>query len=88
MAYRNSIEERIFILEKSFQGDAPSVQTAFAERFPGKVPPSRQAIRALKKFFSETGSVRDTKKNGRPVSVRRNSGPILPWKPKHFASSS
>lgn len=70
MAYRNSIEERIFILEKSFQGDAPYVQTTFVEKFPGKVPPSRQAIHALKKKFRETGSVHDAKKSGRPVSVR------------------
>ena len=68
--YRLPMAYRIFILEKSFQGDVPSVQTAFAERFPGKVPPSRQAIHALKIFFRETGSVRDAKKNGRPVSVR------------------
>ena len=51
MAYRNSIEERIFILEKSFQGDAPYIQTTFVEKFPGKVPPSRQTIHALKKNF-------------------------------------
>ena len=70
MAYRNSIEERIFILEKSFKGDAPSVQTAFGERFPAKVLPSRQTIHALKKKFRETGSVHDAKKSGRPVSIR------------------
>ena len=70
MAYRNSIEERIFILEKSFEGDAPSVQTEFAERFPGRVSPSRHAIHALKKNFWETGSVHDAKKSGRPLSVR------------------
>ena len=67
MAYCNSIEERIFILEKSFQGDAPPVQTEFAERFPGRVPPSRQAIHTLKKKFRETGSAM---KSGRSVSVR------------------
>ena len=70
MAYCNSIKERIFTLVKSFQGNAPSIQTAFAERFPGKVPPSRQAIHALKKKFRETGSVHDAKKSGQSVSVR------------------
>ena len=57
-------------MEKSFQGDAPSVWTEFAERFPGRVPPSRQAIYALKKKFRDTGSVHDAKKSGGPVSVR------------------
>ena len=70
MAYRNSIEERIFILEKSFQGDAPSAKTEFAARFPGRVPPSKQAIHALKKKLRESGSVCDAKKSGRSVSVR------------------
>ena len=70
MAHRNSIQEQIFILEKSFQGDAPSVKTEFAERFSGRVPPSSQAIHALNKKFRETSSVHDARKSGRPVSVR------------------
>ena len=71
MAYHYSIEERIYILEKSFQGDAPSVQTAFSERFPGKALPSRQTIHALGKKFCKTGSVHDAKKSGRSMSVSR-----------------
>lgn len=64
-----SQEERIFLVLYYCCYETKDLLAKFAEEFPYRHPPSKQAVDKLIGKFCQTGSVLDLPKSGRPSAV-------------------
>lgn len=70
--YRFTIAERVFLVRSYYRyhADYRNIFSDFAEKFPNSQVPRRETVYRLIKRFEQNGTVNDTKRSGRPRSVR------------------